>query len=179
MIEITSYSIWLMPSRNTHAELSNLIARLSQRYAAPVFPPHVTLLGNLNGNKKELVAQAETLAARIRPFPVNLTTAGYLNEYFRCVFLQAEATPALLEANRLARNLFLHRQDSEFMPHLSLLYGIFNARTKQQIITSIGPELPRSFMVHTVYLFSTAGDPKDWRQVAQFALPNRQENSDD
>ncbi len=168
-----------MPSGNIHAELRELIAQLSQRYAGPVFPPHLTLLGNLSGSEKELIIQTQALAARTRPFPVILTTAGYLSEYFQCVFLQAEATSALLEANRLARNLFQLRQDPEFAPHLSLLYGIINTRTKQQIIASIGPEFPRSFMVHTVYLFSTAGDPKDWRQVEQFVLPDRLGNSDD
>ncbi len=134
MSTITYHSIWLMPSGKINDELSRLISQLSQQYAAPVFPPHVTLLGELTGAEKELAAQTRQLAAGLQPFQVNLTVVDVLDAYFRCLFLRAEETPALLAANRQARQLFKREQDPKFMPHLSLLYGDFDRATKDRII---------------------------------------------
>jgi 2'-5' RNA ligase len=165
MTALTCYSIWLMPSGEINDELRQTISKLSQQYATPMFPPHVTLLGNLSGGEKDLSSQTQRLAARIRPFQVTLTTVDYLDEYFRCLFLRAEETPTLLEAGRAARIIFHREQDPIFLPHLSLMYGNFDIEIKKQIVESIGHEFNRSFWVSHLRLFSTTGEPKDWYRV--------------
>jgi 2'-5' RNA ligase len=154
-----------MPSGEINDELRQTISKLSLQYATPMFPPHVTLLGTLSGEEKHLSSQTQRLAARIRPFQVTLTTVDYLDEYFRCLFLRAEATPTLLEADRAARIIFHREQDPIFLPHLSLMYGNFDIETKKQIVESIGHEFNRSFWVRHLRLFSTTGEPKDWYRV--------------
>jgi 2'-5' RNA ligase len=167
----TGYSIWLMPTGNVRDELSKTISQLSHQYATPVFPPHVTLIGNLLGGEKELSSQTQQLAARIRAFEISLTTIDFLDEYFRCLFLRAAETPPLLEAHQMARALFHREQEPRFMPHLSLLYGHFDAETKQQIIQAIGRGFRKTFSATALHLFSTTGEPKDWYRVQEFEMP--------
>ncbi len=170
MTTSTGYSIWLMPTGDVRDELSKTISQLSALYATPVFPPHVTLIGNLAGNVAELSSQTQQLASRTRKFEITLAKIDYLDEYFRCLFVQAEETPALGEAIRTARIIFHREQDAKFMPHLSLMYGSFNAETKKQIVQAVGREFSRGFPVKSVHLFSTKGEPKDWYPVQEFEI---------
>jgi 2'-5' RNA ligase len=165
-----SYSIWLMPSGKINDELSEMIAQLSHQFATPLFPPHVTLIGNLNGSETELSLQTQQLAARMASFWVKLTAVDTLDEYFRCLFLRVEETLPLLDANQQARKIFQREQDAKFLPHLSLMYGNFDYETKTKIIASIGREFNQLFSVSQLHLFSTTGEPKVWYRVQNFVL---------
>lgn len=167
------YSIWLMPSGKVFDKLSDKISQLSQQFATPVFPPHITLLGDLNGNGPELAAQMDQLVARIRPIMVTLTKADFLDEYFRCLFLQVEKTPALLQAHQETSTIFNREQDQKFMPHLSLMYGNFDAGTKKRLVESIGLEFKQTFSVSQLHLFSITSEPGDWRCIQTTELHGR------
>jgi 2'-5' RNA ligase len=179
MIPVTRCSIWLMPTGKINTELIQMISQISLPFAAPTFPPHVTLLGDLYGNENELASLMQQFAVSIQPFLLTLTTVDALNEYFRCLFLRVEETPALLEADRAARKLFHREQDPKLLPHLSLLYGNFNGETKKQIIGAIGRKFNRSFMVNQLHLYSTTGEPRNWYRIQRFTLEGREEASRD
>ena len=163
-------SLWLQPSGKLYDELNKTILQLSKKHGAPIFPPHVTLLGDLIGDEKEITAQAQQLASRIQPFQVTLTTVDYWDAYFRCLFVHAEENAALVQANRVARSIFHREQDPKFMPHLSLLYGTFDIETKVRIIESIGRKFNKSFLVDRVNLLSCNGEPKDWYRIQEFEI---------
>ena len=110
MATLPVYSIWLMPSGKIFDDLNKLITLLGHQFGGPVFPPHLTLLGELRGNEKELSFQVSQLAASICSFQITLTTVDYLDAYFRCLFLHTEETPSLLTANQEARAIF-HREE--------------------------------------------------------------------
>ena len=163
-----------MPPEKINDDLSKIIFQLSHHYITPLFPPHITLLGELTGSPEEISIQTRQLAAHLQPFHVTLTTVDFLNEYFRCLFLRVEETSNLMEANREARIIFHREPDPAFMPHLSLLYGDFDDVTKKQIINSIGQEFIKSFSVSYIHLISTTGEPKDWFRIQKNALRGRQ-----
>jgi 2'-5' RNA ligase len=167
---MTHYSIWLMPSGKINDELSGMVSQLSHQFATPVFPPHVTLIGNLDGSEIELISQTQQLASLLESFWVNLTVVDYLDEYFRCLFLRAEETLALLEANRQARIIFHREQDPKYLPHLSLMYGNFAGEIKTKIVASIGREFNQLISVSHLHLFSTTDQPKNWYRVQTFEL---------
>jgi 2'-5' RNA ligase len=170
---MTPYSIWFMPTGKINDELSEVVSRLSRQFSTPVFPPHLTLIGNLNGSAAELTAQTQQLSERLEPFVISLGAVGFLDEYFRCLFLRAEATPALLEANRQARRVFRQEQEPAYMPHLSLLYGHFEPQVKTHIVASIGREFNRHFSASQLHLFFTGDQPKDWYRVQKFEFQAR------
>jgi 2'-5' RNA ligase len=168
MTTSTGYSLWLQPTGDAFDHLAGIIAQLSAQYRTPVFEPHVTLLGGLTGNKDALAARTAQLAKLLKPNVIQLTTLDYLDEYFRCLFANAEKTPWLIDANTKARKLF-HREDApEFMPHLSLLYGDILPATKQAAIVQLGLVLDLEFPVASVHLVSTNGEPKEWYKIGEF-----------
>jgi len=170
MITSSGFSLWLQPTDQAYDRLAGIIAQLGAQYRAPVFEPHVTLLGGLTGSADALITRSAQLAKLLKSNVIKLATLDYLDEYFCCLFANAEKTNWLIDANTKTRKLF-HREDApEFMPHLSLLYGDFPPTTKQRIIIEIGSRLELSFQVTSLRLWSTTGEPEEWYKIKEFSL---------
>ncbi len=162
--------MWLVPTGEVYDRLARLLHRLSARFAAPEFPPHVTLLGRCVGPRRELIRRAARVASGLRPFILRLEKIDFLDEYFRCLFVRAALTEPLRKAHQAARRAFGHVHEPAFMPHLSLLYGNFPPSLKEGMIAEMGPRLDVQFKVRSLHLYRTRGEPRDWRQVAKFGL---------
>jgi 2'-5' RNA ligase len=159
------YSLWLLPPHgDVYDAFEALILRLSKRCSAPRFGPHVTLLGGLRG--RGVAAGVRALASSLRPFHIALTGLRYMDEYYQCLFIKALETEELMAANLRAQEAF--NVSGSFMPHLSLMYGRYPAETKREIISEIGEEFPKGFIVEGIRLYRTEGDPEDWLQVGEF-----------
>ncbi len=170
MSDAKHYSIWLRPTGTVGEELAREIEQLSREFAAPLFPPHVTLIGGLNDDEDTLRARTRELAAQLQPFPVQLGAVDYLNEFHRALFVRVLKTAAVEHAHARARALFGRLDDPEYMPHLSLLYGDFPSGVKTEIIARLGPTLDRCFQVTRLDLYSTLGPTRDWYPLGEFAL---------
>lgn len=164
------YSLWLTPTGDVYEQLERILHKLSAKYGAPEFPPHVTLLGGMVGPRRELLCKSASVAALIRPFTIRLGKIDYLDEYFRCLFVRAATTAPLLKAHQAARDGFGRRREPSFMPHLSLLYGDFSLSLKEGAAADLGPRLDLAYKVRSLVLYSTRGEPRDWRRVAKFGL---------
>ena len=164
------YSLWFMPTGDVCDRLSRILHRLSARYGAPEFSPHVTLLGGCVGPRRELIRQSARVAAALRPFAIRLEEIDFLDEYFRCLFVRAALTEPLRKAHQAARQAFGHRREPAFMPHLSLLYGNFPRSLKEGVMAELGPRLDVQFKVRSLHLYRTHGEPRHWRRVASFGL---------
>ena len=155
--------------------LADTIYSLSHEFSSPLFPPHITLLGELSGSEEVLVERSQAVARQIEPFSVELTTIAYLDMYYRALFLQVRQTHSLMNANQIARQAFGIQNDEPYMPHLSLLYGNFPSRAKESIIERLGPRLSCAFEVARIHLHSTYGDTSTWEELGVFPL-KRPEN---
>ena len=164
------YSIWLIPPAETFQKLSKIIFALSKKYSVPDFEPHITLIGNLIGHKENLISKTLKLAEQLKSFEIKLKKADYFDEYFRCLFIRAERSKEVAEANKIARETFNLKPDPEYMPHLSLLYGNFSTKTKGRIIAEIGREFNISFEVNSIHLYLTESEVNDWCKVKEFSL---------
>lgn len=160
------YHLWLKPSKRASDQFAHAIQQLALELDAPVFEPHITLLGNVEGSRAQQVARSHELARRLSPFPVNLTGAAFGEDYFHCVFLVAELTPPLLHAHALARKIFRQEGGAPYRPHLSLVYGRYPESRKKGIIARLPASLCLSFEVSVLSLIEAGSDaPKDWQEV--------------
>ncbi len=165
-----TFSLWIMPEGKIYEQLSSLIASLSKRYNAPLFEPHITLLGPVEEERETAISKTSLLASSLTSFEVKLENPSYLNEYFRCVFLKVENSLPLQEANKKAQEVFNHKQEF-FFPHLSLLYGNYSESLKKKIVEEIDDKYSFSFKVNAIHLFSTPlGAPEKWGRVGRFSL---------
>jgi 2'-5' RNA ligase len=162
----TTYHLWLKPAGAAYDVLDGAIRELARELGAPVFAPHVTLLGHLEGSEGEHQRRIALLARELRPFPVVLTDASHSDAYFQCLFLRVQESAAVRDAHARARRVF-GQPDRAYMPHLSLVYGVYPADRKRAIIAGLQPELRTSFDASTVYLIKAESeDPKDWHEIS-------------
>ena len=138
MPENDSYALWIVPEGAAYNLTDGYITRLSQTYNLPKFEPHVTLLGGIRAPDTSAL---RTLTRGLPPFRIRLAhQPQYLDEYFRCLFLKAHETPALMETFAQASRLFGY-QSKPYFPHLSLAYGNLPLETKHEMIRGLG-EIP-------------------------------------
>lgn len=166
------YALWLLPPPAERARFAELIRTLARQHGTPVFEPHITLLGGIDDAQPTAVAGSAALARRIAPLRIRLGGIGQRDSYFQCLFVHAIPDAALRQAHRLARQAFARREAGEFLPHLSLVYGILDQPQKAAIIAQLGGRLDGEFLVEELALVGYRQDdqPRDWRRIASFTL---------
>lgn len=166
------YALWLLPPPAERARFAELIGMLARQHGTPVFEPHITLLGGIDDAQPTAVAASAALARRIAPLRIWLGEIGQRDSYFQCLFVHVIPDAALRQAHRLAREAFAQRADAEFLPHLSLVYGVLDPPQKAAIVAQLGGRLDGEFLVEELALIGYRKDdqPRDWRRVATFTL---------
>ncbi len=166
---MTRFHLWLMPTGETYESLAGIIRHLSHQYGGPLFEPHVTLLGGMEGEEEEICHNTMRLAQGLRPFDVQLTKPGYQDSYFRCLYLHVQETPSLMEAHAQARIILNQQEELQFQPHLSLLYGTYSADLKEHMIESLESHAGVVFEATAVHVMKAAhSTPNDWEKRALF-----------
>jgi 2'-5' RNA ligase len=170
---MTSYAIWLMPTGEAYTRLSGLIGDLSSQYGGPIFEPHITLLGGLSGSPELMGEKTVQLANSFPRFSVHLTTPGYQDFYFRCLYMQVELSSELKHLYREAQRIFDHSESQPFMPHVSLLYGTFPSHEKATMASGLPQDVPTTFEITALHVLRAASkDPQSWNVIQTSELIN-------
>ena len=166
------FAIWIIPSGEIYEKYHNLIYHLSQKYSTPMFEPHITLLGHVIDSQVGAISKISRLSALTRPFPLRLTSIGYSDEYFRCLFIKTRKSRELAELHSRAKEIFTLLNKRPFIPHLSLVYGNLSSIIREKIVSEIGSEFNIEFEVRSLQLVSASIsiDPKEWYRVKEFPL---------
>ena len=170
VIKAKGYSLWLMPTGEVYEKLSSLIKSLAKKYYAPIFDPHITLIGEVMQSEDDVLRRAEQLALKQNSFQITLNSVDYQDYYFRALFIRAEKTYQLQALYDRAKEVFGIQNISDYMPHLSLMYGNFPQAVKDKIIENIGRDQNMVFTVSAIHLLKTDGEVSAWHKVKKFPL---------
>jgi hypothetical protein len=167
------YSLWLMPEDTLQTTLTALITDIAKQHNAFAFPAHITLLGNVHGTEQQVLAHAQELATSTTSFPVTLTEVDTTPEFYRALFIRVTLSTELTQFYEHARQIFQFDPQREYRPHLSLLYSNLSHGQKDEIIASIQPQLhdlPHTFVVRKLHLYTTDGPIESWQPIGSFPL---------
>ena len=159
-----------MPEGHSATRLKGIIEDLGARFKSPLFEPHITLLGQAAGSKEEVLGKTAALAKSLTAFELNSNGLGFLDRYFQALFVKIKEAPGLMDANRIACQIFEREPALPYMPHLSLAYGDFDVREKERAIAGISDGTNFSFIADKIHLYATEGDPEDWHPIKSFPL---------
>lgn len=162
------HTLWLIPTGEAYEKFSSLIKKLAEEYNAPVFMPHVTLLGDFLQPEEECISLTKQLVSDQKPFTIKMNEIGYEDSYFRTLFVRAEKKEPLLNLHNRSKGIF-KKDIPPYMPHLSLLYGTFPVETKEKIIGEIGRNQSIQFEISSLHLIK-GGEVENWRIVEEFPL---------
>ncbi|HEX5412771.1 MAG TPA: 2'-5' RNA ligase family protein [Terriglobia bacterium] len=163
------YAVWLMPAEPAFSLLAGAISRLSREHSTPRFKPHITLLGRIVLREEKALAKAALLARVLKPFRFELGNIGFLDDYFRSIFLTVVGDHSVSSAYRAACGIF-YRQNAPYLPHISLIYGKLPVKTKQRVATGFSSLLDRTFQVHQLMLTRVDGRVRQWKRIKAFDL---------
>ena len=125
------HSIWLLPAAADEALLQTEIDELALRFGTPRFRPHLTLVEDMNRSVDELAPLATGIGFGIAAFdaPVREIAAGDL--HFRSFYALFDNAGPLRELKKRAIAAIAPGTLDEFMPHISLLYGVADGPQKR------------------------------------------------
>ena len=167
------YTLWLMPDKRASERLGQLIEDLSQRHESPRFLPHVTLLSGIADPLALAQKKAEKLAQNLGALQASLTKIEYLELYYRCLFFRTDESESLLQARRLAQEIFEHTGVEPFIPHISFLYGSLPVFVKEHIIAQLGERFFMNLCLDELRLVETPQTPESWRVVGVYPLADQ------
>lgn len=170
-MKATGYSLWLEPEKGTEAYISlhDLIQRLARDIGSPVFPPHVTVLGGVQGDYMRTLSRSELVALRNDPFEVRLGKLGSQNEHLRGFYSEVDQTEPVMMLNKKAAGVFGLRKN--YFPHLSLSYFDHkdsHAPDRLRQATA-GLDLSKwNFVARSVKLYRTEGPVSEWCKLFEY-----------
>lgn len=121
-----------------------MIDRLSNRYHGPRFDPHMTLLGDIDGNLSAVEQKIKDLAKGLEKLELTLGPVSFSTTYFQSVFVRVNSNAKLMQLNLEAKKLF-DMENNVFMLHISLLYGDHDMATREKAAASV--DLPSSSFI--------------------------------
>ncbi|EFJ50788.1 hypothetical protein VOLCADRAFT_120612 [Volvox carteri f. nagariensis] len=127
------YSLWAMPKGKLGDQLRSEIAHLAQRYGGPAFPPHVTVLGDIEKSREEVQALAKELAAQVKKYRINFVEVTQGTFFYQNVFMLVAKDDGTMAAAAAARSVY-GMTTPPYMPHLSLLYADMDDAEKAKVV---------------------------------------------
>jgi 2'-5' RNA ligase len=169
MPEKPQYSLWLMPRKELYRDLALRIEELARDYGSDSFEPHVTLLGDVPGEKEEVIRKAGALCKGRKPFEITLTYVDYTGQASKALFIKAEKPAPLESLHRDARKAYSMPSKSGYAPHLSLLYGNHPTGEKEDAIRRMGKEFGKEFTADAIFVVHCSSNVpvKDWHVVQE------------
>lgn len=166
-------SIWLLPTGGDTDPYREVIAQLSKRHTAPVFPPHITLIGGRTEDEQTLQAICEGLADVTKPFAVRFSEVRTHEAWHQALALLVQEPEMCTKLHAAVCDVLGRSADPQFQPHLSLLYKPGLPPDVQQALILDMQEreaLRRTITLDRIALWRTSGAPDQWSCVRWFRL---------
>lgn len=160
------YYLWLLPQFDQYDTLAELIIQLGQEFGGPSFPPHITLLSRLEGDKKLLIKKTTELATKIDTFMVYVDSIDKQDAYYKSLYLKLIQSKHILNARRQAEAQFNLSPEESYIPHVSLLYGNQSKSVKQKIIAHMKSQISKELFINRLQLIFADGPPETWKMIS-------------
>lgn len=170
------YSIWLVPEARSANCIGALINDLAGKHGSDPFPPHITLAERIYGSEDRVLRNAELLATGFEEKLVAGTDwIGHSDFYYRSLFVRIKRSNGLKLANSKARAVF-KLPESEFMPHMSLMYADLPEPAKRNIADELirsSPEWLSGFVLDKISVYRIEDRIPKWKEVGRFDIQYR------
>jgi 2'-5' RNA ligase len=167
-------TIWLCASKDN--ELSNLIQHFSNTLDAPIFIPHITLLGSVEiDNPLPYLDAVSHICNDLNAIEISLDGIAFDELIWRCFYYKAHPKETLLAYHELLvtqLEKFGARKNEHFMPHLSLIYQNLTITQQEDLLEKNKALLsPRSLILDTIKVVHFIPDDiENWEILASFPL---------
>lgn len=162
---MNKYSIWLVPEECGKRSVQDIINSLQRKYGGDTFTPHLTILGEINGEEAEIKKIFVDSTKEFRPLKVYLDRVAFSTTFFQDVFILVKPTSDLLELNLNLKKRFGMPNDF-FVPHISLMYGFEAVEVREKISEKI-QFTEKCLLFNKVVLVDLGNSIKDMKSICE------------
>src|SRR3972149_1906104 len=160
---MNKFSVWLVPQKDDETYLSNIIEDLGTKYSAPMFTPHLTLLGDVEIELDVLQNIVDKVFENTKPFQIKKTKLNQSEAFFKTVFIECELDENLSNLFKVLSSKTGQRNIDSFKPHISLIYKILQEDEKLKIIESL--DVKEAFTISAAYITAPKEGTDDFMDV--------------
>jgi len=162
------YAIWLTFSKSDRDYLKNVIDKISEKYHAPKFEPHITVYG-LVDLKFDLIDNIiKEVSQNSNSFLVKKSKILQSEIFWKTVYVELEMNQHMKLINKNLKSHFEKILKYEFNPHISLIYKILSIEERIKIISELS--IKNEFKVNRIALQEFFPDIEKWEIVKEYEL---------
>ncbi len=169
------FAFWLEPASDEKTFLASLVRDLARRFDAPIFEPHLTLCGGALWDEQDALQVVRKLALR-STYELELDCIDVSERFTKTLFLRFRCSDKVNQLRQAIGETLHLPTESEFDPHLSLLYKEMEMAEKKELAGTITIPFQRisfaglTLIAHPVEI-TTRADVEAWRTLARRSLP--------
>ncbi|MCE9652320.1 MAG: 2'-5' RNA ligase family protein [Nitrosarchaeum sp.] len=162
------YAIWLTFSKSDKDYLKSVIDKISEKYSAPKFEPHITVYG-LVDLKFDLIDNIiKKVSRNSNSFLVKKSKILQSEVFWKTVYVELEMNQQMELIHKNLKNHFEKILKYEFNPHISLIYKILSIEKRIKIINELS--IKNEFRVNKIALQEFFPDIEKWKIVKEYEL---------
>jgi len=170
-MERVSKAFWLWCQfADTDMEfLRNIQSQVNKKFQGPKFEIHLTLLGPIMIIDKERVRTVRQKCDKLNPFKVYPLGYSFSSSFFTSLFIEIKKSKNLSNFRKEFSDISPLGLRTNYMPHVSLMYGNFQKDEKRKLITNL-LGLRKSFTIDKVCIVDVNEDNFVWKITNRFNL---------
>ncbi len=149
--------------------LTKIQDTVQNKLRGPKFKVHLTLAGPFQNIDNSLVEGIKKYCDQHSPIEVNTHRYGYKAKFFQSLFISIDKSKELEDLRKAMFKINSQNRTKNFFPHISLLYGIFPKKIKENLITSL-PRLKSALTIDKISLVEINEDISIWRILESFSF---------
>ena len=166
------HAIWLTFSKSDRDYLKNIIDKISEKYQAPKFEPHITIYGLVDSKISLIESIAKEVALNQNSFLVKKSEILHSEELWKTVFIELKSNQQLESIHNNLKKHFEKISKYKFKPHTSLIYKIMPIEERIKIVKELN--VKNEFIISKLAIQKFFPDIEKWKIVKEYNFKNNQ-----
>ena len=148
--------------------LTEIIKKLAQKYNSPVFKPHCTLIGKTNIALSKMESAVVNLMNDNILLSVHPERIGSTVNMWRALYIELEEKLILTKWHKHVCDLLSINHETNYLPHISLMYNSISLREKKKIADKI--QLKAIYKINSIQIIDCGEDVNDWIPIFEMKI---------
>ena len=161
------YWIWGQFDIKSTKLLTSLYQIVNKEFNGPKFDVHLTISGPFPYKEDTHTKIFENLTNKFGKFNLQLKGIKHSSQFFQSLFIDIIKNKNLNNLkNSVDQNFNIH--PVEYLPHISLFYGIEDSAIKKEIIHNL--KTPKNVILDRLSIVKVDEENKSWKIVKSYSL---------
>jgi len=163
-------SIWLMPN-NDIIDYSNIVQDICKSLGKKPIIPHITLVSSFDNTIDYSLKKLDQLFSNQKSFLIKSNGFLLTNHYFKSICMKIDMNNTIKKLRNKSLEHFQCKEDNNYIPHMSLVYGDFDDNIKKEIVEENKKLLSKNeIMVSSIAIATNDEENLDWKIIKEVCL---------